>query len=262
MRVSTIALVGSFLLVATIAGCGGGSGGSSPGGGSSVIPTPTPTPSSASVPLAISGTATEFTSGTALSGFTVVVGQLPNAQTCNAMQTASTNACGAVVSPQPAVSTSASGSFSVTVPTAGTYMLTISNGASYATLHRTVTVTTGLLGLGTVKVAALSADEQAWVADLNAQRATVSVPVSFGNLVVDEYAEEQARAEVAAIVSGAQPYGDPTESLFTGYYAAMPGAMYAAGGVAALRVSASAYLSADAVWMAEKATCPSENWQT
>jgi hypothetical protein len=142
-------------------------------------------------------------------------------------------------------------------------MLTIGKDTTYATLHRTITVAAGTpLALGTLKVAALSSDEQAWVVDVNTQRATVSVPVSFANLAVDEYAEEQARAEVAAIVSGAQPYGDTTEELFNGYYYASPGVIYGAGSVAALVGSPSAYLTADALWMNEKGNCPSGNWMT
>ncbi len=139
----------------------------------------------------------------------------------------------------------------------------IGNGSTYATLHRTITVAAGGLALGTVKIAALSADEQAWLADVNNQRATVSVPVSFSNLVVDEYAEEQARAEVAAIVSGTQPFGDPTENLYIGYYGASPGVVWSdAGGAAALVAAASSYLTADSAWMGEKSNCPNGNWQT
>jgi hypothetical protein len=141
-------------------------------------------------------------------------------------------------------------------------MLTIGKDATYATLHRTITVTSAGLVLGTLKVAALSSDEQAWVIDVNLQRSTVSVPVSFSNLVVDEYAEEQARAEVAAIVSGAQPYGDATEELFDSYYFDSPGIIYGASSVADLVGDASDYLTADKQWMAEKSNCPGGNWQT
>jgi hypothetical protein len=86
--------------------------------------------------------------------------------------------------------------------------------------------------------------------------------MSFSNLVVDEYAEEQARAEVAAIAAGTDPYGDATEALFDNAYVSEPGAMYGAGSVADLVGSAGAYLAADAAWMAEKANCANGNWQT
>ena len=90
-------------------------------------------------------------------------------------------------------------------------MFTIGNGATYATLHRFLIVTAGPNDAGTLKVAALSADERAWLADLNMQRATVSAPLSFANLSIDEYAEEQARAEVASIIAGTNLYSDATE---------------------------------------------------
>jgi hypothetical protein len=139
-------------------------------------------------------------------------------------------------------------------------MLTIGKDATYATLHRTFLANN--TSLGVLKVAALSADEQAWVTDVNNQRATVSDPASYPNLVVDEYAEEQARAEVAGIVSGAEPYGDPTELYYGNIMLSEPGDMYGFRSVADLVGSEGAYLQADANWMSEKANCPNGVWQT
>jgi len=142
-------------------------------------------------------------------------------------------------------------------------MLTIGKDSTYATLHRAVTVGATSLALGTLKIAALSSDEQAWVSDVNDQRATVSSPASFPNLVVDEYAEEQARAEVAAIVTGVQPYGDATESLYAKAYFGEPGSLYSVNGVADLVAAPSGFLQADAAWMTgEKSNCPGGDWQT
>jgi len=261
-----------FVMVFALGACGGGGGSSSGGGGtvapivdpangSTSAPTAAPTATPTATALGVSGTAQEFTSGAALSGFTVTLGAVPNAATCLNGESAGSMPCGVPASPLPTVTTSATGTFTIAAPSPGTYMLTIGKDTTYATLHRTVTITAGTpLVLGTVKIAALTADEQAWVADVNNQRATVSAPVSFANLAVDEYAEEQARAEVAAIVSGAQPYGDATEGIFLGYYLGSPGAMYGGGSVAALVGTPSAYLDADQLWMAEKANCPS-GWQ-
>ena len=141
-------------------------------------------------------------------------------------------------------------------------MLTIGKDSTFATLHRTITVAATGLALSTVKITSLSSDEQAWLVDLNNQRATVSVPVSFANLVVDEYAEEAARAEANAIATGAQPYGDATEVLYAGVYAAQPGAMYAASGVLTGAGSTGAFATADTAWMSEKVNCASGNWMT
>jgi hypothetical protein len=269
-----------FVMVFALGACGGGgssssgAGNSSSGGGtilpivdpangSTSAPTAAPTATPTATALGMSGTAQEFTSGAALSGFTVTLGAVPNAATCLNGESAGSMPCGVPASPLPTVTTSATGTFTITAPSPGTYMLTIGKDATYATLHRTVTIIAGTpLALGTVKIAALTADEQAWVADVNNQRAIVSVPVSFANLAVDEYAEEQARAEVAAIVSGAQPYGDATEELFSGYYAAEAGSLYAASGVAALIGTESAYLQADSGWMGEKSNCPGGNWES
>jgi hypothetical protein len=261
-----------MLAALSLAACGGGGGGGSvvptaaPSGASTAAPTmsptPMPTPTPTPTPLAVTGTAVELTSGTPLAGFTVTVGALPNASTCLTAQSATSMPCGVVASPLPTVTTSASGAFSIAVPAAGTYMLSIGKDTTYATLHRTLVATSSGLALGTVNIAALTTDEQAWLVDINHQRATVSFPTSFANLSIDEYAEEQARAEVAAIVSGAQPYGDATESLFANNYAAEPGAMYGATGVAALGALPNVYLDADSAWMGEKANCAGGNWQT
>jgi hypothetical protein len=255
-----------------VAGCGGGggtSGGTSVvptgGGGSSVTPTPTattsPTPTATPTiaPQSISGTAVEFTSGAALAGFTVTIGQTPAPSTCLNSESNTVMACGSVASPAATATTSSSGAFTLSaVP--GTYMLTIGKDSTFATLHRTITVAATGLALGSVKISALTADEQAWVADLNSQRATVSVPVSFANLQVDEYAQELARAEAAAVANGTQPFGDPTEALYQTLYAAEPGVIYQASGSAAEYPTTSAYVSVDNAFFAEKANCPGGSW--
>jgi hypothetical protein len=256
-----------------VAGCGGGGGGTSGGtsvvptggGGSSATPgptaTPTPTPTPTIAPQAISGTAVEFTSGATLAGFTVTIGQTPAPSTCLNSESNTVMACGSVASPAATATTSSSGAFTLSaVP--GTYMLTIGKDSTFATLHRTITVAATGLALGSVKITSLSSDEQAWLVDMNNQRATVSVPVSFSNLVIDEYAQEQARAEANAIAAGTQPYGDATEQLFSGFYAAQPGAMYAGSGILTGEGSSGAFVAADAAWMSEKVNCPGGNWMT
>jgi hypothetical protein len=148
---------------------GGGGGGGGTSGGSGVAPTtPTPTP----VPNTISGMAIDYASGAALAGFTVNVGATPSATTCNAAQTATTMPCGVPASPLPTVTTSSTGAFSVSIPVAATYMITVGKDSTYATLHRTIAVS-GATSIGTAKIAALSTDEQAWLVDVNHQRAMV-----------------------------------------------------------------------------------------
>jgi hypothetical protein len=188
-----VAVAGATALAALLAACGGGGGGSDPG----IVPTsqtasPTPTPQT------VSGTLVDYSSSAPLAGFTVTVGTAPSVSSCLAAQTASSQPCGVPASPLPTVTTAADGTFSVTVPSAGNYMLQIAKDTAHATLHRIVGVN-GATAIGSVKITALSSDEQAWLTDVNSQRATVSVPTSFANLVVDEYAEEQTRADVASL---------------------------------------------------------------
>ncbi len=260
----TATLASALALCAVLAACGGGGSGSTSGG--SVLPTTSPTTTPTTTPTAtpntISGTAVEFVSSAPLSGFTVTVGGVPAASTCLASQTASTNACGVPAGATATTTTSSTGTFSVTVPTTGTYMVTIGKDTTYATLHRTVAVAPGANALGSVKIAALSTDEQNWLVDVNNQRATVSYPASFANLQVDEYAEEQARLWAANVVAGTTPYSDAGYATYQAAYAANPGAINGAAGTLSLGGAASQYLIADQLWMYEKNNCPSGNWQT
>ena len=227
-----IALLGTVLVSLSLAACGGG--GSTPPGGSNPSPTPTPggsnpspAPTATPVATSVSGTMTDFTSGAPLVGLTVTVGPTPNASTCNAAQTQTLNVCGTVASTSASTTTNASGAFSLNVP-AGTYMLVVgpTNG-SYATLHRTVTITAGTpMALGTVKLTALSNTIQAWLADVNYQRSNVATPQSFANLVVDEYLEEQANLWATDVANGTTQYGDSEVDPYNAAYAADPGAMY------------------------------------
>lgn len=266
-RIYQLALAGALI---TFGACsGGGGGGSSPvpgGGGGTPTPTPTPAPTATPVATTVTGTLVDYTSGSPIAGATVTIGALPNASTCNNAQTATLNVCGTVSGPPTWTgTTSSTGTWEVLIPqTAGTgnFMIAISNGTGYATLHAQIAVAAGANALGTFKITALSSDEQAWVADVNNQRTTVSYPVSFGNLTVDEYAEELEREYAAAVVAGTIPFSDAGEETYDAMYGTEPGAIYGASSVAALQPSASAYLAADNAWMAEKANCPNGNWQT
>ncbi len=272
------------LISLALAACGGGGGGSSPTP-STVGPTTSPTTTPTSTPPAsvtMTGKAVELVSGAALAGFTVTVGTAPNTTTCTAAQTASANPCGVPSGATTTTTTATDGSFSMTIP-AGPSMLTIGNGTgTYATLHRTVNSTSP--ALGTVNVAALSADEQAWLVDINAIRALIAVPTSYSNLTVDEYAEEQARTEANAVASGTAAFGDTTETTYVGLYAAMPNLVYSGAasvqavqhdplgfpvtyGSAPLTVTqpatARGYQGADDAWMyGEIQNCPGDNWKT
>jgi hypothetical protein len=229
----------------------------------------------------MTGTAVELVSGAALAGLTVTVGTAPNIGTCSAAQTSSANPCGVPAGTTTTTTTAADGTFTMTIP-AGISMLTIGKDTTFATLHRKVNSASP--ALGTVKIAALSADEQAWLVDINTVRAAISVPASFANLTVDEFAEEQARTEANAVGNGTAVFGDVTESAYLTLYGAMPNLVYAsAGSVQAVQhdplgfsitygtapiqstlpATAHGYQGADAAWMyGEIGNCPGNNWKS
>ncbi len=251
MRASKHLLTLAILLsISALSACGGA--------GSTPAATATATPTAS-----LSGTLIEYTSGLPLSGFTVTLGTGSDFFTCNSAQTQAVNACEQVASITATTTTSPSGAFSLSNIPVGSYLLVIKQDSTYATLHRWVALSSGQASLGTVKLSALSGDEQRWLVDVNTKRATVSYPASFANLVIDEYAEEQARAEASAVAAGAYSYSDATEGTFLGLYLSSPGVRFSGGsGVADLQPAASAYVAADQAFFAEKANCPNGNWQT
>ena len=129
-------------------------------------------------------------------------------------------------------------------------------------MHRTLSVSSGTNAVGTVKLTALTADQQAWLADVNNQRATVSSPVSFPNLVVDEYAQEQANQWALDEAAGKTAFTDAAYGPYQSNYVANTGALYTAAGVLALVGGAGQYLAADQGWMSEKSNCTNGDWQT
>jgi hypothetical protein len=144
-------------------------------------------------------------------------------------------------------------------------MLTIGKDGSYATLHARLTLAAGPNPLGTFRLTALDASRQAWLTEVNSKRATISTPASFSNLVVDEYAQEQADRWASDATSGAVAFSDAGYAPYQTAYGASPGAMYAAGGVldeSGAPATAFDYSSADDAWFAEKANCSNGNWQT
>ena len=197
-----IGVLAAVVAAVALSACGGG-GGTSGGGGGALPPTPTSAPTAIPTAAPVTGQVADFASGAALSGATVVVGSVPNPATCNGAQTQTLNVCGTPGGTLYQATTSGSGSFSLTVPASGTYMLTVSDGSGYATLHEQLTLAAGQ-NLGTLKISALTADEQNWLVLVNQQRATVSFPTSFGNLAVDEYAEEQRRQRATDVSTGAR----------------------------------------------------------
>lgn len=243
-------------LFAILAACSGGSGGgggsnngSSGGSGGGVIPPTT---------FSISGTVAEFTSGAPIAGATVTIGSLPSSSTC-----AGWTGCGSPLSPVATPTTDANGSFSANLASTGSYMLTIGKDANptsaqtYAILHRSISVSANL-NLGTLKIAKLSSDETAWIARLNSDRATIAIPAT-GAVVVDEYAEEQARQWAIDVDAGTTPFTDAGFAPYQAAYGAKPGSIGSAGG--ALAVS-DTWQDAETAWFAEKANCPGGDWRT
>ena len=263
--------LGAIALAALASGCSGGGGGSStppmptsPTSTNPPMPAPTNAPTTAPAQKSsISGSVFDGTSSAALQGATVMFGTIPNRLTCNGAQTQSLNVCGTSSTIIASAQTSASGSFGIPAIDPGNYMLTVTKDGSFATLHRTITVATGANFLSNVSLLELTASQQAWLTEVNNGRMTISSPMSFGNLVVDEYAQEQAVRWAKDEAAGSIPFTDASYGPYQSAYRSSPGAIYAAAGVLAL-VPGKAYdhTTADSSWFGEKTNCPNGNWQT
>jgi hypothetical protein len=224
-------------------------------------PSPTPVPTAAPVTNSVSGTVVDFVSGAALSGFTVTVGAQPNGDTCMGPQTSSSMPCGVPLAPILTTTTAANGTFMLHGVPIATEMIMIAKDGTYATLHRTATLNAGVNALGTIKLTALDASHQAWLADWNNERATVSFPTSYANMVVDEYAQEGAAKWSSDLTASGGLLDDSAyESVYAAAYSALPGAMYSIGGVLAnepLGQGTDQFQIPDQAWFnREKLNCP------
>jgi hypothetical protein len=231
-----VALVFAHILAA----CGGGSGGVTPS-------------------IGVTGTVTELVSGAAIAGATVTVGQQPPDVLCTGWAQ-----CGAPLVPAVKATTALNGTFTLPALLDGQYFLTITVDANpsasqtYAILHRNVTAVDGTLMLGTVHLAKLSSDESGWLRDLNDQRAAVSFPAT-GAVVIDEYAEEQARRWASDVDAGKTLY---TDAGFAPYQQAYTNDAGAIGNPAGALDGNTTWQHAEGAWFAEKANCPGGNWTT
>jgi len=258
-------MVIALLAIALLAGCGGGGGGGSslPSGVNS-LPTAAPTAG----PESITGKIVDYSTSSGLAGVTITVGSLPTTSSCALSETQTTMPCAVPATPLPTVTTAADGSFTVAnvqtvVSNSGQGMLTASAGSTRATLHVSFTASGTSTNIGTYKLTSLTTDEQNWLTDLNTQRSTVSSPTSFGNLVIDEYAEEQARQWATDCAAGSLgTCGDSSYSAYGTAYSANTGAMYGVAGVLCQAFNSGQWAVCDNTWMAEKANCPSGDWQT
>lgn len=172
--------LGPTILVLALSACGGGGGGTVPTGGGTPNPTPSPMPS-VSVPPSgtqATGRVADYASGAPIAGAVVVAG--------------STLVLGATPPPTiPAgdaqATTGADGSFSVPVSAGSGNVMVFANG--YIALHAPETYSVGTNALNTLKISTPTADDVAWLAAINQDRATYgAAPV-----VMDERLTEAAR---------------------------------------------------------------------
>ncbi|HTU70176.1 MAG TPA: carboxypeptidase-like regulatory domain-containing protein [Candidatus Baltobacteraceae bacterium] len=258
-----VAALSFFGLVA----CGGSGGAGSSAGGGAVangyLPA-APTPNATGSPAittgdVVSGTLTDYVTQKPIAGATVTLGAFP-ASDCVGWE-----ACGSPVAPRQTTTTAANGSWSIGGLTNGSYFLTIAMDGNpalaqtYTILHRSVTIAGANAALGEVNISKLSSYESAWLAQINSDRASVATPAT-GPVVIDEYDEEAARAEAAAVADGQYPYGDSTEGVFgdeassqTGYFED------GNGGVADANAGPYDWQAAESAFFAnEKENCESE----
>ena len=207
----------------------------------------------------ISGTLTELRSGAPIAGAVVTVGAQPSGASCNGW-----TECGTPAVPLASATTARNGTFTLPPLLDGEYFVTIAVDPNpvvmqtHAILHRTVSVVDGMLVLGAVHLARLSSDETAWVRDLNDRRSAVSFPAT-GAVVIDEYAEEQARQWSADVDAGKTAYTDAGYGPYQQAYADDPGAI---GNAAGALDGNTTWGRAEAAWFAEKSNCPGGNWTT
>jgi hypothetical protein len=186
--------LGVTVLVVTLSACGGG-GGTVPAGGGGSTPTPTPAPS-ASPGISATGRVVDYASGTPIAGAVVVAG-------ASLVQGAT---------PPPTVPagdaqtmTGSDGSFSLPVPLGAGNLMVFASG--YIALHAPETFSTGANTLGTLKVSTETADDAAWLAAINQDRATYgAAPV-----IMDERLTEATRLWNAYEAANGR-YGDTDPS--------------------------------------------------
>lgn len=213
----------------------------------------TPTTSGAS------GTLTELASNAPIGGATITIGQQPSSGLCDGWVQ-----CGVPILPVADVATSTNGSFTLPALLDGQYFLTVAVDANpsvsqtYAILHRNVSVVDGTLVLGTIHLAKLSSTESQWLRDLNERRSAVSYPAT-GAVVIDEYAQEQARQWATDVDAGKTQYTDAGYAPYQQAYASAPGAIGSAAGALDGNTT---WQHAESAWFAEKANCPDGNWTT
>lgn len=211
-----------------------------------VKPTPKPTPTPKVGTL--SGTVADITSGAPLDGVTVTLGEEPAPATCLAKQTQTLNPCGVAAKIIATTKTTSTGAFTLPAEPNGSYMLTIGNpivlsptAANHATLHRWITLTGGANAYGTATLTSLDYGTVVVVLhNYNNDRLPwTTVPSSFANMTIDEYAQEQAAAAVAAQTSAGAVLTDA--GTFSSTYAASPGAFYNVKGFGYSGTSATDY---------------------
>jgi hypothetical protein len=151
------------------------------------------------------------------------------------------------------------GYFTIGPIPSGSYMLSVSKSAAYATLHAMVAVRAGRTEVR-LRLLVLSGDERAWMNQLAYERADVAYPRTR-ELGTDQYAVLIARELAADVSAGRVPFSDATEERYAARYAALPGAVDRAAVSGAIVPAPGDYLSADRLWMAEKANCPEGDWQ-
>jgi Carboxypeptidase regulatory-like domain len=231
-----------------LAACGGGTG--------TVTPSTGTLSGAQTATGGVNGTLNELASGAPIAGARVTVGAQPS-NSCDGW-----SECGEPLVPVASTTSAANGTFTLPPLLDGEYFVTIAVDANpvvaqtYAILHRTVTVVDGMLVLGTMHLARLSGDESAWVRDLNDRRSTVSFPTS-GTVVIDEYAEEQARRWATDVDAGKTAYTDAGYGPYQRAYANDPGAI---GNPAGALDGNMGWQRAEGAWFAEKANCPGGDW--
>lgn len=261
-------------LTAVLAACSGGGAGGNGGGTAPSAPMAGATPSPAAVP-AITGTVLDDTTGRPIAGALVyvsgsaVIGGATPPATAAKLPSATTAADGSFsVSNVPASDWTVSFAYVGTgYPVyANAQWLAIFSPDGHAAFHALRSIAlTGTTDLGNIPIALPSTADLAWLAQINADRATLGIPHVTAPLALDSITLQTARYWAGQMASGnffahTCPAAPPTCVEFW-LYETQRGSLPSAQNISEQGASGS-WQTAEAAFMAETANCPGGDWQT
>lgn len=215
-----------------------------PSASSNPSPSPGATPSPIPTGYFAQGTVRDFDTNAAIGGATVVIAPPVYAG----------------ATPPPGVTTTATtaadGSFTINPLVAGSNYIEVFR-PGFATLHRKLNITSFNNQLGTLSITFLTSDQNNWLAQLNADRATWSAsPVVFDEILVEGARHYAGYMAATGWNSSTCPSSDASCQSAVQFETAQGGTYTATGSNVDGEAPPSTWLSAEQRFMAEAARCP------